>query len=122
MNLPRLAQKLKFQDKLGSLMTYGKFKGYNIRLAEVFRPGWVAVQYAKEKLGIVNSKHRYGIAADVWLLDDNGNEIFDIKPGDKNDLIFADLANYWENTLMEEAGYKWKKRDTFHFQLREAKV
>ena len=116
---PRLVQRNKFIENLKSLLNYARSRGYDVQLGEVFRTYWEAVEYVRLKLGILNSKHRYGIAADVWVLDENGNPVFDFKDGDRWDLIYRDLADYWSKTLGQTAGYYYKSPDKYHFELKE---
>lgn len=84
--------------------------GFEVVLAEAFRPTWVAEEYARRGIGIVNSNHTRKLAVDLFLFD-----------GPR-------FINYWEPYI--PLGDQWKSmhelarwggdfanRDAVHFSF-----
>lgn len=101
-----------FADMLESLRQYAKQQGIPLEWGERFRPRWVAVKYALEKIGIVNSKHCSSLAQDLWICTEDGGTIL------WEDPRYKDLADYWVK-LGGKAGHYFQKpakRDSYHFE------
>jgi hypothetical protein len=95
------------------LLEFADFQGIPIRLGEAHRPYFVAKKYSKEGKGILNSKHRWSLAIDIWIIDDTGKKII------WKDVRYAVLADYWQNTLKGKAGFYFSRCDAYHFEFPE---
>ena len=95
------------------LLGFAELKSIDIRIGEVHRPYFVAKKYAQEGKGILNSKHRYSLAADIWLTDPTGKKII----WDKSHYLYRELGEFWE-AIGGTWGGSWKKPDVYHFELR----
>ena len=56
-----------FAKSLVRLLTWTEINGYKVSIGEVYRPEWVAKEYAARHSGIVNSLHTKKLAVDLNL-------------------------------------------------------
>jgi len=99
-----------FHKMLMDLLVYAGEQNIPIKLGEAFRPFWVALQYFKDKVGILNSLHCRALAIDIFITNEDGTAVL------WTDERYKLLADYWVK-LGGTAGYYWKKRDMVHFEV-----
>jgi len=88
-------------------------EGYKITVGEAYRPPEMAVIYANEGKGIINSLHSQRLAIDLNLFKD---KIF------LNDLAaYQKIGEYWESLSTPDFqccwGGRFKKPDADHFSI-----
>jgi hypothetical protein len=101
-----------FNFMVARLLTFALDQRIPIRIAEAHRPAFVAEKYAKEGLGIIDSKHRYSLAVDIWVTSKTGLDI------DYRSPEYETLGSYWKD-LGGTWGGSWKRRDSVHFEYAE---
>lgn len=113
--MKRSEQYLWFNASLSSLLHWLVNERIPFRLGEAHRTAERAEQLAKEGKGIVNSKHVYSLAVDIWITDPSG------------------LSILWKDQRYEKAGQYWKALggvwggdfkgktagDIYHFEISE---
>lgn len=99
-----------FTRCLVKLLTKAHELGYEIRMGEVWRPEFVAREYAKQGKGIINSVHILKLAADLNLFKDG---VYLTSSEDHRE-----LGEYWK-TLHELCrwGGDFKNRDGNHYSM-----
>lgn len=108
--------KCEFFDKYLAFCSKWRGSGHKFVTSEYFRPNWVALEYFKRKVGIINSKHTKFKAFDLWPIDENDQPVTNIIYGSQYDTLLCDMAKDWELNFDGIAGYFWKKIDKFHFE------
>lgn len=104
------SKQMLFTQNLAKLIQYIKAQGYECALKEVYRPPKMAEWYAKMGLGISNSVHCAGLAADLAIFKD-GKYLTN-----SQDYYFA--GAYWK-TLdpLNRWGGDFKSQDGNHFSM-----
>jgi hypothetical protein len=98
-----------FCQQFSHTLVWAARKGFRPVYAEGFRPAWVAKEYARRGVGIVNSLHRKKLAHDIWLLDAEGNILWD-------DPAYGVIADYWCELDDENCwGGDFGNRDIYHY-------
>ena len=70
--------------------------------------------------GILNSKHRYSLAVDLWIAaGPNGRQITWTRRGDTSETIdqFRAMGEYWEK-LGGVWGGRFERFDPYHFEIK----
>ena len=110
--MDRYGQYRKFNKMVAMLLQYCEFRDIPIRMGEVHRPKFVAERYAQQGKGIINSKHRYSLAVDIWIASGTTGKRIDYK-----DVRYDVIADFWRY-LGGEAGYYWKRKDRYHLEIK----
>ena len=102
-----------FTRSLATMILYMEGFGYQSRLKEVLRTKEQAEWYHARGLGILNSNHRNGCAADIYFT--KGGELFwDGTP-------YKMAADWWIRQSDENyeycAGLYFSRRDVYHFSI-----
>jgi len=97
----------KFARMLADLIIWAYDNGYELTLAEAYRPPDVAKLYSKQGRGISNSLHCMRLAIDLNVFDNDGHLLHYAEE-------FMPLGEYWESI-----GGTWGGRfdDGGHFSL-----
>jgi hypothetical protein len=99
----------------GLLEQYARLIGLPIRDGEAHRPAELCRIYAKRGTGIRNSKHKYSLARDYWIvIGDNGRRI-DWARTRESKLKYEALGKFWE-FIGGTWGGRFKRYDPFHFE------
>ena len=100
----------KFTRDLSDLIAYAFAEGYEVQLEEVLRRKTVAEENAKTGVGIANSLHLIGLAADLSLFI-NGQYQSD-------SAAYTQLGLYWERMGDDHKwGGRFKNVDGNHFSI-----
>jgi len=91
------------------LYQFAEINGIPLQDGEGHRPYFVAVEYVRRKVGILNSKHRQSLAFDLWITSEDGVKIL------WEDPRYEKLAVFWRSLGMT-AGFFFKKKDAYHFE------
>ena len=108
----RTNQYERFLLMLCQLFLYSIRNKIPIRQGEAHRPFFVAQKYVVDGTGILNSKHRYSLAQDIWITDAGGKKILWKHPDYKK------LGLYWES-MGGTWGGRFKRKDVYHFEYGE---
>jgi len=109
----RFDQYAKFLDMVSHLILHAQSHDIPIRLGEAHRPKFVAEKYVKEGTGILNSKHRWSLAIDIWIIDaKTGKEIL------WKDPRYDILGKFWESLTGIWGGH-FERYDPYHFECGE---
>jgi hypothetical protein len=108
--------KVDFFDKYLDFCQKWRKLGRKFVTSEYFRPYWVAMEYFKRKVGIINSKHTKFKAFDLWPIDEKDEPVTNIISNSQYDEMLREMAKDWELNFNGTAGYFWKKVDKFHFE------
>jgi len=110
--MTRLQQIEKFNDMVIALLIFAKARGIGIRLGEAHRPAFVAKKYYKEGTGILNSKHKYSLAIDLWITTTGKNILW-------KDGAYGVLGEYWDSIGGIWGGNFRRRKDPYHFEFNE---
>jgi len=94
------------------LEEYAELMNIPLRHATAHRTIEECQRLVKEGTGILNSKHRWSLAHDYWIITSSGKDIEWKCTG------YAILGRFWK-FLGGRWGGDWKKKDIFHFELAE---
>ena len=104
-----------FSRSLCRLLAYAEQQGYGIRLRELERTKYQAIEYVRLKKGILRSNHCNCLAIDLYITV--AGEL--LWAGSEYD----DLADFWEN--LSEPGLEHVngrafpgRRDVYHFSIK----
>jgi len=102
----------RFAKMVGNLLQFAYANGYEVTLGEAWRPDWVAIQYAKQGIGVYPSFHTSKLAIDLNLFRDGLylTETLDYKV----------LGEYWESLGGTWGGNFTHRKDGNHFSLGES--
>ena len=97
-----------FVSLVAQMIQYVESQGYELTFGEAWRPEWVAREYARRRVGIVNTLHAERLAIDINLFK-NGEYL--TKTED-----YAWLGEWWKNLHPDNRwGGDIKMRDGNHF-------
>lgn len=109
-----LQKQQKFSRLVAQLIQKANELGYEVTLAEAYRPEFTAQKYKELGIGIENSLHTVRLAIDVCLFK-NGKYL-------SRSEDYKELGEWWESQSTQDytlhAGYHWK--DGNHFSLGHA--
>lgn len=98
----------KFAYMLGEFLLWCAAEGHQVTLGEVWRPWWVAEEYARRGSGIVHSLHPYRLAVDINYFIDGKYQ--------RSTKAYTVLGEKWES-MGGTWGGRFKKADGNHFSL-----
>lgn len=103
-------KQIEFTATLGKFLVWCAKNGYDVILAEVFRPPEQAALMAKTGKGIRNSNHRKKLAGDMFLMKE-GKITW-------NTADYAPLGKKWKSLHpLARWGGDFKGRDAVHFSF-----
>jgi hypothetical protein len=109
----RADQQKDFNFMLARLLSYAVSREIPIRLGEAQRTAEQAEAYAKAGTGTRDSKHRYGLAVDLWITTKHGLDIAWGHPDySRLGAFWADMGGVW-------GGMFSKYKDVYHFEYAE---
>ncbi len=113
-----LEQQFIFSKNLAILLNYMKEKNYYWSMGEAYRTKEQAELYAKNGLGIVNSKHCDRLAQDIFLFQREDGENWRIV---NNKNFYRPLGEIWKNLDPKNrwGGDFTNREDPYHFEMQE---
>jgi len=114
--LNRREQLNEFNKMTQILLSFADLKKIPWRYAEAHRPYFVAERYHQMGIGILNSKHRYSLALDLWVDPTGKNPIL------KNHKPYIPLGLFWKHLGGRWGGLKSyggdfnRLNDPYHFE------
>ena len=112
----RLEQYRRFMDMVLKLLLRAREPGVLLRFGEAHRPSILCDIYSKQGVGIEDSKHRYSLALDLWLVAaGTGTMISWESP------LYKKLGKYWES-IGGIWGGRFKRKDVYHFEFGEKPI
>lgn len=101
-----------FNKMVCCILDYADIVDIPIRIGTVHRTYEECKRNVEKGTGILNSRHRYSLAIDIWIIDSTGKKII------WADKRYGELGTHWR-LLGGEWGGEWPNPDLYHFQLRE---
>ena len=106
-------QQYTFTNNLAKLITFIREQGFYPRLREVLRTKEQAEIYAQKGIGIKDSQHCDGLAADIAINSPEGKYL------DKSE-EYEIFGKYWESLHpLNGWGGRFKRKDGNHFEMRD---